>query len=496
MSVAAMNLRIQGHFLAIDPRRMKHASNKNKALRSCGTGCPRHSVDDFGRLSLPAQSVSSRFFILVMSLLGSDVFALGLGGITVRSALGQPLLGEIAVTFDTAESLTASTCFKLVQPPAPFLATDVPSLRLTEDLHPYDRALISEKQRTILRMEYQLLAKLQEQGQRQLALAERIRALESAVLDQEGSVLSIVMQSRDRMTFSANEPAHSATSSVAAQTLPTGTEWSFLSLLFFFAAFPPIAWLILRRWRLGKTTWAALSNYGVPVKIGGDARMRSAMARVTKPDFLPDEHKLATSTKAMPDVGGATTKEWQNLFDSDRHLESQIELVENHEFENAIELADVMIAFGQAKGAIQALEDFIATDPKTALPPWLKLLEIFRRQDMRAEFDALREKLKLHFNLVPPNWDEIGENTIARLLNVDPQTASFDTLLQQLHATPALTHIVETLRRDWDAPAGLDYINNLLRDNRDGKRNGFSMVVINELVFLCGVLESRLRKTV
>lgn len=167
---------------------------------------------------------------------------------------------------------------------------------------------------------------------------------------------------------------------------------------------------------------------------------------------------------------------------------------EESEFNPVMELAEIMLSFGRVKGAAQALQEYIDKSPNEALQPWMKLLEVYRQGDMRAEFENLTEKLKLHFNVAPADWDTMSEQISPPATPVDVETAPIGQLFEHLPNIARMTRIHDEITRTWDSPEGFDYLNTLLRDNRKGERQGFPLTVVSELLYLMDILEKRLKR--
>ena len=156
-----------------------------------------------------------------------------------------------------------------------------------------------------------------------------------------------------------------------------------------------------------------------------------------------------------------------------------------------MELAEIMVSFGRIKGATQALEEFLEHDPGAALVPWLKLLEIYQMNDMRAEFEACSTRLKAHFNVSPGIWESAGDNLKELIATVDEKDLSIETLLQRMSTIVAFPHLKENIQKAWDSPEGLAYLKNLLSDTRNGSRGGFPLPIARELLFLIDLLKIR-----
>jgi hypothetical protein len=165
---------------------------------------------------------------------------------------------------------------------------------------------------------------------------------------------------------------------------------------------------------------------------------------------------------------------------------------EEHEFNPVMELAEIMLSFGRVKGAAQALQEYIEKSPNEALQPWMKLLEVYRQGDMHDEFTSTSEKLKLHFNVAPADWDSMADRVSPPVALVDEETASIEQLLSHLPNIARMSRIRDEVTRTWDSPEGFDYLNSLLRDNRAGERQGFPLATVSELLYLMDILEKRL----
>ncbi len=147
-------------------------------------------------------------------------------------------------------------------------------------------------------------------------------------------------------------------------------------------------------------------------------------------------------------------------------------VVEEHK--SAVELADIMISFGRVQGAAETLAEFIRGNPREAVTPWLKLLEVYRAAGLRGEFETIAGELNKTFNVTAVNWD------------------NYQTLRAASTSLEDLPHIAETLQRSWRTTACQRYLQQLLRDNRDGTRVGFPFTVIDEILTLSAILEEEL----
>ncbi len=144
------------------------------------------------------------------------------------------------------------------------------------------------------------------------------------------------------------------------------------------------------------------------------------------------------------------------------------------EHESAIELAEIMIGFGRVQGAAETLAEFIQSNPKKSVTPWLKLLDVYRAAGLRSDFDALARQLNKTFNVKSVTWD------------------TFDEARAASKSIEQMPHVVKTLTELWGTPECQAYLEKLLRDNRDGTREGFPLSAIDEILVLAAILEEEL----
>ncbi|MFT4174906.1 MAG: hypothetical protein QM639_20215, partial [Rhodocyclaceae bacterium] len=149
-------------------------------------------------------------------------------------------------------------------------------------------------------------------------------------------------------------------------------------------------------------------------------------------------------------------------------------LEEIEEHDSAVELAEIMMSFGRIQGAAQTLADFIRANPKQAVKPWIKLLEVYKTAGMRMEFDALTAQLNKTFNIKPVTWDD------------------FEAALRAPDSLELLPHIRQRLVETWGTRDCQVYLHSLLRDNRDGTRQGFALAIVDEILSLLAILETRI----
>ncbi|AVR87591.1 hypothetical protein [Thauera aromatica] len=144
------------------------------------------------------------------------------------------------------------------------------------------------------------------------------------------------------------------------------------------------------------------------------------------------------------------------------------------EHKSAVELADIMMSFGRVHGAAETLAEFIRGNPRQAVTPWLKLLEVYRAAGLRIEFDTIAKELNKTFNVNVVTWQ------------------NYDELRASTTRIEDMPHIARALQESWRTPACQLYLQQLLRDNREGTRAGFPFTVIDEILLLAAILDDEL----
>lgn len=135
-----------------------------------------------------------------------------------------------------------------------------------------------------------------------------------------------------------------------------------------------------------------------------------------------------------------------------------------------MELAEIMLSFGRVDGAAQTLQEYLEVNPKAALQPWMRLLDIYRANGMRADFEAVATNLNHNFNVEVVHWDD---------------AAPGERVEMSLELMPHVRDQIDTL---WGKPECFDYLQQLLRDNRDGERTGFTLPVVKEILLLIDLM--------
>lgn len=214
--------------------------------------------------------------------------------------------------------------------------------------------------------------------------------------------------------------------------------------------------------------------HSVSVKSEPAADAEETLETLLKKESEAGSAKEAAGTSAFANVRGVTV-----------HSESPSYLTS---YRTMLDLADSMMAFGLNNDAADALKEYVEEHPGVAVEPWLKLLDILRQTGKRDEFNQYSTKLRQHFNLDLPDWDATPSLTGA----ADARGSDESTDLEaRFRAAPspleAFPHVRDRLVSAWGQPECVDFLQHLMRDNRDGKRRGFPLIVVDDILLLLDV---------
>ncbi len=138
-----------------------------------------------------------------------------------------------------------------------------------------------------------------------------------------------------------------------------------------------------------------------------------------------------------------------------------------------LEEAKLLMSINRSNDAIAHLKMTIEAQPKASINHWLYLLEIFRKLNLKEDFENYAKELHEIFNVMTPIWYE------TEIAMVVPQS---------LEEFP---HIMEKLYSVWPGDLATVYLRNLIADNRGGERTGFGKEVLSEILLLIALLDTR-----
>ena len=312
-----------------------------------------------------------------------------------------------------------------------------------------------ENERNLLRLMYRTLTGRDVQIDNQLALAEMLLQMErDAALLQTHAQKAGEKQSAlpVQETTPASTPAKFDLRELVAAV--DARIWAVLGVLLL-----ALIALVLRR------TGAPVSD---PVQHGaGDSGEEGQEPRLSSEASEVDlEQETVLSLEVPPDSLPARMPDrvpyrWQAL------LSRPSTIPENRQLND---LAEIILSVGKVQGADDVLRRFIETNPKLALELWIRLLEVYREQGKRSEFEILSALLNRNFNVECVPWETV-------------QSAERMEMTLQL-----LPHIRDRVDSTWGHPECLDYLLRLLLNNRNGERHGFSLAVTKEILILIDLI--------
>lgn len=354
----------------------------------------------------------------------------------------------------------------------------------------------SEAQREMLRLEFRMLMVLNEQATTQLATAEKLRNMEALLGDLQsraGDFAARVERGGAAVVAvpPVAPPAAMPAAPAAAVKRPALSEWSFYGLLLGLLLGLG-GWFAWRNYRQrGKRP--SVENYALPAAGSGATALPAAGASM--PVDLSVEPALAhaaTTVDVELDGGDAAAAEEVPVLQMQPRRPAALEAAtvdEHFEANPVMELADIMLSFGRVKGAAQALQEYIDSNPDEALQPWIRLMDVYRMAGMQAEFEQVARNLNQHFNVAVQHWDGAAVTAAAApagaaAVQTSPHPAAAPESLEEM---PRLMAMVCDLWADGDV---VGYLYQLLRDNRGGKRLGFALPVVEEILFLIELKET------
>lgn len=349
----------------------------------------------------------------------------------------------------------------------------------------------SEAQRDILRLEFRVLMALGEQADTQLATAEKLRNMEATLSELQARAAAFAgrVEQGTGAPVAPPLPAVVAPVPVAAAEAGQGliSEWSLYGVLIGIA--------------LGLAGWLGWRSYEQRRRQRDDGDfpllsvdpLRTAEADGSSGQRMHGEVDISfdavdghSTTRVDLELEGAG----ENAAGQPLQVASPRPVVRNSamsiaeatvgehfEANPVMELADIMLSFGRVKGAAQALREYIDNNPQEALQPWIRLMDVYRMAGMRSEFEEVARNLNQHFNVEVQHWDA-GPNAGPAADQARPDS---------LEELPRIMSMIGDL---WWTGDVVGYLYQLLRDNRGGKRAGFALPLVEEILFLIELKET------
>ncbi|HRE16029.1 MAG TPA: hypothetical protein PLW86_03045 [Rhodocyclaceae bacterium] len=394
-------------------------------------------------------------------------------------------------------------------------ATGEPSLALSTSLDTWrDGEETAERaaQRESLRVEYRMLQALHQQALSLLETAEKLRQLEQTLnelqqrtdeLSRQGGAVPETTAPEAESTTPAPPAAVPAQVVAEAPVTPKPTRgndgWMFYSAMVASLVLV-IVWLLWRQWQNNRS----IPEFSrLPPELVVDPQRGAEIAGNDDIDFDVGERAqpgIANVDVKFDDTAPPPEQEAPAASGSiSSHFSVAAASVDEHfEVNPVMELADIMLSFGRVKGAAQALQEFVDHNPEEALQPWIRLMEVYRLAGMREEFERVAANLNQYFNVEVQNWDSAQPGTlvskdaptIAAGGREEPLPIEWPSSAKKPRSIEDMPHIRDRVTQLWGS-ADLDaYLQGLLRDNRGGLRSGFTIEVVDELLFLIQLQET------
>src|SRR6185312_6017990 len=135
------------------------------------------------------------------------------------------------------------------------------------------------------------------------------------------------------------------------------------------------------------------------------------------------------------------------------------------EISDVMELANVWMAMHDPQKVIELLEPFSGVEQPESPLPWLCLLDVYHSIGDRVKYEAILERIKKLYNVKLAPWD------------VETDAEPPKTLAD-------FPHIVDTVLNLWESADIIPYLDRLMKDDREGTRQGFDLPVYRDLVRL------------
>jgi hypothetical protein len=343
------------------------------------------------------------------------------------------------------------TPYPVIAAPTPTPPARETALRVSDQLDIRRIGHVSEDEKSVLRAEWHSAASRIDEQQSLQSLTEGLRRIEVTVAEVNRTVRALP-------TAGIN-PEGEPDTQVATTSLSGRWQWPLAG-----GASLGLLALWLRRRRLASSTRPTsrpASRPSTPPNI--------AISPVQPvPSVTPAEPAHPTAASPTHKLPGPDVAASSRSVAEKMHFEASAGGRGGND--ETLELAEIMLSLGLAQGAAQTLLEHISNNPRAALFHWLKLLDIYRTSGHRSDFKQAAEQLRQHFNIQAADWADTSNDTLPTLEEYPRVT----TRLQELWQTPEEC---------------IDYLVDLLNDNRGGTRTGFPQPVAEEILLLVKVLK-------
>lgn len=185
-----------------------------------------------------------------------------------------------------------------------------------------------------------------------------------------------------------------------------------------------------------------------------EAKIDSTSAAFTQTEDA-SESNITSNTDSM-DLGPETGDEQDILIEDEQEF-------------SVLDHADVFLSHGRSGLAIQLLQNHLLEFPKQSVTIWLFLLDLLAKENNQALYEETALDCRLHYNIHISPFSK-------------PETISSDSLED-------FPRLAQGLENVWDTPAALNYLDDLIYNNRLEPRAGLPKNLIEELLVLRAIAQ-------
>jgi len=373
-----------------------------------------------------------------------------------------------------------------------------PSLRLATELPGQAQAAATDAQRDVLRLEFRMLLAMNEQATTQLATAEKLRNMEGTLGELQQRATDFSQRVEKGVTPAdpaAARPQAAAPAPVVEPAPEAASGFVFYGLLFG-ALLGLLGWFGWRKYQ--EQPKRSVLNGGkedssylvVDPRRDGEREEPGVVDLPVEPEAsgvvpMPLDLELDDAGRAPK----APVAPYSESLDSVLSV-SATTLDEHFEANPVMELADIMLSFGRVKGAAQALQEYIDNNPQEALQPWIRLMDVYRMAGMKTEFEAVSRNLNQNFNVEVQEWGPAETVQSLDLVLEEDASPVPVPVAPKPECLEDMPRLIATVCEMWGTGDVVGYLYQLLRDNRGGQRLGFSLPVVEEILFLIELKET------
>jgi pilus assembly protein FimV len=262
-----------------------------------------------------------------------------------------------------------------------------------------------------------------------------------------------------------------------------------------FASFVAIAWLVWRTQQIQSEMKHSSWHEIVPDQddedeLGGQNSARDdEQGSLDEDVFLEDDYLPQTKNvrplKAVPrpaelaalDASPAATPQKSAAYvppeesaEGDYKFSSNVRtaLPNAEEILDEIQQAEFWMDMQQPQRAIEILESHWSVERPSSPLPWLYLFDLYRLVDDREKYEELTERFEHIFNCKVLPWGD-------------------GNMVEQSRSLEEFPFLMKKLIELWPTEDLVPFLENLLVDDRDGRRQGFDLASYREILFLMNI---------